>query len=183
MSPGQESPVPEEQELHQPSRGKEARKEVEQDPGGRGCPGLPGTLTGTYAPGECAELPKGCSAHGGTGAARRASGGGRGSTPRELCGRERDSSSAGPGAQGAGGHSPTFGAPLGTGRGQKDTGQQGRPWHQAAPNCADPCSLPPEQPGLCGLGAVVVTAGADSKVESWQPPLFLFLLVSPCTWD
>ena len=28
--------------------------------------GLPGTLTDTCAPGECAELPKGCSARGGT---------------------------------------------------------------------------------------------------------------------
>ena len=28
--------------------------------------GLPGTVTATARPGECAELPKGCSAHDGT---------------------------------------------------------------------------------------------------------------------
>ena len=39
--PGQESPVPEEQELHQPSLQKGARRELEQDPGGRGCPRAP----------------------------------------------------------------------------------------------------------------------------------------------
>ena len=66
MSPGQESPVPEEQELHRPSRGKGARGELEQDQEGEEALGLPGTLTDTCAPGECAELPKGCSAHGGT---------------------------------------------------------------------------------------------------------------------
>ena len=32
--------------------------------------GLPGTVTDTCAPGECAELPKGCSAHGGPGGTR-----------------------------------------------------------------------------------------------------------------
>ena len=47
---------------------------MEQDPGDGDALGLPGTLTGTCAPGECAELPKGCSAHGGPGAARGARG-------------------------------------------------------------------------------------------------------------
>ena len=82
-------------------------------PGGKGLAGswsrtqeggdalrLPGTLTGTCARGECAELPKGCSAHCGTrssseGLGRRLRGGG-------CAARERDSTSAGSGAQGAG---------------------------------------------------------------------------------
>ena len=41
-------------------------------------PSVPGTLTDTCAPGECAKLPKGCSAHGGT----RSSSGGSGAAPR-----------------------------------------------------------------------------------------------------
>ena len=86
MSPGQESPVPETQELHRPSRGKGARGELEQDQEGEEALGLPGTLTDTCAPGECAELPKGCSAHGGTGAARRGSGRGRDSMQSGLRG-------------------------------------------------------------------------------------------------
>ena len=43
--------------------------------------------------------------------------------------QQQDSSSTGPGAQGTGGHNPGSGAPLGTGRGQEDTGQQGLSCH------------------------------------------------------
>ena len=141
MSPGQESPVPEKQELHQPFQAERGLQGVRAGPQeGGDALGLPGTLTDTCAPGECAELPKGCSAHGGTqssseglgrrlrgggcaapGAARPGSGRGRGSVRRGLRGsrssseglgrqlrgggcaaRERESTSAGSGAQGAG---------------------------------------------------------------------------------
>uniref|UniRef100_A0A8P0PP08 L1 transposable element RRM domain-containing protein n=1 Tax=Canis lupus familiaris TaxID=9615 RepID=A0A8P0PP08_CANLF len=79
VSPGQESPVPETQELHQPSRGgKGAPGRWSRTQEGGDALGLPGTLRGTCAPGECAELPKGCSAHGGT----RSSSGGSGAAPR-----------------------------------------------------------------------------------------------------
>ena len=79
--------------------------------------GLPGTVTATARPGECAELPKGCSAHGGTrrdpeqlkglgrrlrgggcaapGAARRGSGRGRGSVRRGLRGSRSSSGGLG----------------------------------------------------------------------------------------
>ena len=78
VSPGQESPVPEKQELHQSSRAERRSQGVRAGPQeGGDALGLPGTLTDTCAPGECAELPKGCSAHGmDPGAARRGSGGG-----------------------------------------------------------------------------------------------------------
>ncbi|CAD7669185.1 unnamed protein product [Nyctereutes procyonoides] len=97
---------------------KGARRELGQDPGGRGCPRAPGDTNRHLRPGECAELPKGCSAHGGAGAARRGSGGGSregaarlreqlGGLGRRLrgegaAGRERESHSAAPGALGAG---------------------------------------------------------------------------------
>ena len=74
MSPGQESPVPEEQELHQPSRAERGCREVEQDPGGRGCLGLPGTLTGTCAPGDAPSSLRAAVRTAGPGAARRGSG-------------------------------------------------------------------------------------------------------------
>ena len=101
MSPGQESPVPEEQELHQPSRagGKGLAGSWSRTQEGGDALGLPGTLTDTCAPGECAELPEGCSAHG----RARSSSEGLGSGSVEgSAGRERESNSAGPGAQGAG---------------------------------------------------------------------------------
>ena len=41
MPPGEESPVPEEQEPHQPFPRKGARRELEQVPGGWGCPRAP----------------------------------------------------------------------------------------------------------------------------------------------
>ena len=49
--------------------------------------------------GECAELPKGCSAHGGTWEQLGGLGGG---SSEGAAGRERESNSAGPGALGAG---------------------------------------------------------------------------------
>ena len=61
---------------------------MEQDPGGRGCPRAPRDSNSNSAPrrGECAELPKGCSAHGGTpeqlGGARAAAPHGRGCEAR-----------------------------------------------------------------------------------------------------
>ena len=61
--------------------------------------GIPGTLTATARPGECAELPKGCSAHGGT---RSSSGGLGGGSAEGAAGREHEPNSSGPGAQGAG---------------------------------------------------------------------------------
>ena len=90
VSPGQESPVPETQELHRPSLGKGARRELEQDTGGRGCPRAPRDSNRQLRPGECAELPKGCSAGGGTrrdpeqlgGLRRRLRGGGCGAGAR-----------------------------------------------------------------------------------------------------
>ena len=68
--------------------------------------GSPGTLTDTCAPEECAELPKGCSAHGGTRSSSGGLGGGSaegaagreqlgGGSAEEAAGRERESTSAG----------------------------------------------------------------------------------------
>ena len=75
---------------------------------------LPGTLTDTCAPGECAELPKGCSAHGGTRSSSEGLGGG---SAEGAAGRERESNSAGSGAQGAGDTAQDPASPR-TGRGQ-----------------------------------------------------------------
>ena len=56
--------------------------------------------------------------------------------------REHDFSGPGPGAQGARGHSPGSGAPLGTGGVREDTGQRGRSCCQAAPGWADQRQAP-----------------------------------------
>ena len=77
--------------------------------------------------------------------------------------QEHDSSSTGPGAQGARRHSPRSGAPPRTGGGWEDTGEQGHSGHRAPTSYADQRPPPPEQPGPCGLGTAVVTAGADSR--------------------
>ena len=102
MSPGQESPVPEEQELHRPSGGKGLAGRWSRTREGGDALGFPETVTATARPGECAELPKGCSAHGGTRRDREQLGGLGGGSAEGAAGRERESTSAGPGAQGAG---------------------------------------------------------------------------------
>ena len=77
MSPGQESPVPEGQELHRPSRAERGSREVEQDPGGRGCPQAPGDTDRGTAPRESAPSSLRAAARtAGPGAARVGSGGG-----------------------------------------------------------------------------------------------------------
>ena len=94
---------------------------MEQDPEGGEARGLPGTLTGTCAPGECAELPKGCSTHG---------------DPEKLGGLGGGSAE---GAARPGSANPTAQAPEhrgrdtaqdpaspGTGRDREGPGQQGR---------------------------------------------------------
>ena len=138
MSPGQESPVPEEQELHRPSRGKGARREVEQDPGGRGCPRAPGTLTDTCAPGECAELPKGCSAR-------------RDPEQLEGGGRRKRLRGAGCGAGAAGGARAEEEAPGGGGcavPGAARRGSGGGSAEGAArPGSANPTAQAPEHRG------------------------------------
>ena len=83
MSPGQESPVPEEQELHRPSRAERGSRGGGAGPQeGGDVLGLPGTVTATARPGECAELPKGCSAHGGTRRDLKQPGGAQAAAPR-----------------------------------------------------------------------------------------------------
>ena len=50
-------------------------------------------------------------------------------------------------------------------------------------SCADRHTPPPEYPDPCRLGASVVAVRSESRVGGWPPPLLLFFLVSPCTWD
>ena len=108
MSPGQESPVPQKQGLHQSSRAErrwqEARAGSQE---GRGCPQTPRDTNRHLLPGESAghtlqpSSLKGCSVpHGAQEQLGGSSGGG--SVRRGLLGPERDSNSTGPGAQGAG---------------------------------------------------------------------------------
>ena len=146
---------------------------MEKDPRrGRDTLRLPGALTEDLCPGEStphttAELPKGiqCAPYGAPGAARRRLG--RWLLAEGAAGpREHDSSNAGPGAQGAGVHSLEASTPLGTGRDWEGPGQQGRSHHPTAPSCADRHSLPLEHQGPCRLRPVVVTAGADSELDS-----------------
>ena len=156
MSPGQESPVPKKQELHQPSRVERGSQGVRAGPQeGGGAHRLPGALTEDLRPGgEChtprGELPKGL---------QSASGGALERLQQRLHMEgaawpwEPDSSGADPRAQGTGGHSPGSCAPPRTGRGREGTGQQGHSCHQAALSCADRCPLPQEHPGPCGLRA------------------------------
>ena len=68
-----------------------------------------------------------------------------------------------PWSSGCPGHSPGSCAPPGTGGGGEGPGQQGYSCRRAPPSCADQRPLPREHPGPCGLGAAVVTAGADSR--------------------
>ena len=112
MPPGQESTLPEKQEFHQSSRTERGSQGVRARPQeGGDALRLPGTLTDTCAPGECAELPKGCSAHGGTRRDPEQLGGARAAAPR----RGLRGGSANPTAQApehwAPGHSPGSGLP------------------------------------------------------------------------
>ena len=76
---------------------------------------------------------------------------------------EHDSSSAGPGSQGARGHSPGSCAPIGTG-GRPGVHRTARtPCCQVPPSCASQHPQPQEHPGQCGQGAAVVTVEADSR--------------------
>ena len=110
VSPGQESPVPEKQELHQPSRPERGSQRVGAGPQeGGGALRPPGTLTDTAPWGERAELPKGLQRmH----ALTRSSSEGLG---RRLEGRGLRGGSANPPAQagspGCRGHSPGSGLP------------------------------------------------------------------------
>ena len=125
MSPGQESPVLEEQELHRPSRGKGAPGRWSRTQEGGDALGLPGTLTDTCALGECAELPKGCSAHGGTRRDPVQLKGLGGGSAEGAAGRERESNSVGAGAQLRQDTAQDPASPA-TGRGREGPGQQGR---------------------------------------------------------
>ena len=115
--------------------------------------GLPGTVTATARPGECAELPKGCSAHGGTRRDPEQLKGLGGGSAEGAVGRERESTSAGSGAQGAG-TQPRIRPPPGqaeAGRAQDS---------EDAPAPAEQISGPaPEPPGP----ADGVPAGAESR--------------------
>ena len=87
----------------------------------------------------------------------------------------------GPRAQGSREHSPRSHVPSGTGGGQEDTGQQGGSCCQVALSYADWCPPPPEYPSHYGLGAVVVTAGADSRTVVAPPGVTLYLRLSRAT--
>ena len=78
--------------------------------------------------------------------------------------RERDYSGAGPGVQGARGHSPGSGALPETGRGQEGTGWEHAPASRSPELCRSATPTPGAL-GSCRLGAAVVTAvaGADSR--------------------
>ena len=91
--------------------------------------------------------------------------------------REHNSSGAGPGDQGTGGHGPGSGTPLGTGGGREDTGQQGRSCCWAPLSCTDQRPPTPEHPGPCGGEAAVVTAGPDSRSGELATAS---LVVPPC---
>ena len=110
-----------------------------------------------------------------------------GSSPcclREPQPGEHDSSSAGPGSQGAGGHSPrSCITPDRQGQGRHRTARtllislgilklcRSAPRH--------PGSTRPERTGSCGWLLGELTPG----LENWPPPLVLFLLVSLCAWE
>ena len=186
MSPGQESPGPEKQELHQSSQkerhSQETRAGSQEE---RGCPQAPrGTNRGT-GPGENthtpqAELPKGleCGLPG-----PESSSGSSGGLQREGAAwpQEHDSSAQAPGRRGT---QPRI---------RCSTRDRRRPGlHNAARTL-----LPSGGPELCI--SVPPAPGASRplqtwrlqhllleltpRLESWPPPLLLFLLVSPCTWD
>ena len=81
----------------------------------------------------------------------------------------------GPRPRALGGTAQDWALPLGQaedGRTQysKDVPATGRPelFRSAAAT--------PEHPGPCGLGAMVLTAELTPGLESWPPPLWLFLL-------
>ena len=79
---------------------------------------------------------------------------------------ERDSSSAGPGSQGAGGHSPGSGAPPGMGRGREGPGQRECSCTQVPPGCAGqhPCHLGASRlmrTGSCG-------SYWESRPQGWR---------------
>ena len=96
--------------------------------------------------------------------------------------RERDSSSAGPGAQSNGGHGPRSSAPPGTGRGREGPGQRECSCHREALSCA--CQHPHPQsiqaPADWELWELLLELAPG--LGSWPPPGDLFLLVSPCPW-
>ena len=135
--------------------------------------GLPGTVTATARPGECAELPKGCSAHGGT---RR--------DPEQLGGARAEEEAPRRGLHGPGarihqrrlrstGRRDTAQDPAspGTGRGREGPGQQGRSCPELSRSAAPPRSLQALQTESSG-----VPAGAESRAADLAPPLGLFLL-------
>ena len=107
---------------------------------------------------------------------------GRAGLRAEGAPRERDSSGAGPGPQASGGHSRDPALPRdGPRRGGPRTA---RTLLLRRPDLCRSAPPPREHPGPCGLGAAVVTAGADSRAgETWPPPVGLSLLVSPCAWE
>ena len=161
MPPGQESPGPEKQKLHQSSRTERHSQGVGagSQEGGDALR-LPGTLTEDLRTGESCHTPgpsslKGCSAPSGA------------SWRRKL----RCPGCVIPAAQ-----APEPRVPRDTAQdpalrwdrwkpGGEDTGQQGHSCCWAAPHWADQHPTPLEHPGPCGLRAAIVTVGADSRAE------------------
>ena len=148
--------------------------------------GLPGTVTATARPGECAELPKGCSAHGGT----RSSSGGSGAAPRRglrgpgssseglgqrICRGGCAAGSSNPTAQtgspGLRGHSPGSGLPPG----QAEAGGP-RTARTLVPRAEQISGPAPEGSRRCRRRAPELLQELNPGLESWPPPLGLFLL-------
>ena len=97
-------------------------------------------------------------------------------------GRERESSGAGPRPRARGTQPRALCSPrdreAGRAQDSEDAPARGPELCRSAPP-------PREHPGRCGLGlgAAGVTAGADSRAGELPPPVWSFLLVSPCAWD
>ena len=99
--------------------------------------------------------------------------------PWELQTQEHDSSSTGPGAQGAEQTQPSI---L---RFPGDRRRQERPRTKDAPAARHPhtVQISAPAPGASRLGAAVVTAELTPRLGTWPLPVVLFLLVSPCAWE
>ncbi|XP_041597180.1 coiled-coil domain-containing protein 83-like [Vulpes lagopus] len=72
-----------------------------------------------------------------------------------------------PGAQSPRGHNPRFPPPPETGRGEEDTGHQGRSYHREAQSCANQHPQSPEHPGPCGLGDCEDQLEGQEKSKFW----------------
>ena len=169
MSPGQESSVPEKQELHQPSQAERGPQGVRAGPQeGGDALGLPGTLTDTCAPGDAPSSLRAAACTAGPGGTRSSSEGLGGGSAEGAAGRERESNSAGSRAQGAR-HSPGFRLP-----GQAEAGRAQD--SEDAPAPAEQISGPPRSLQALQTESSGVTARAESRAPELAPPLGLFLL-------